>query len=1446
MKTTDRQSKKPTRMTGVFATLSGLLHFTGTGAPEATHAAGTGAPADGGRPSEAGNTQAQASLTSTPSHQQPDAQQQIHQHGQFVHEQGEQVQTEQRAPAGRWWKSLHTSSLPKIRAKHSHVKKSQHREPGRAFKAGDLRVQPFASCRPPGTVNLPNLAPYRFLGLLAGLLVFAGMSASSAQASGVWWHLVSGSRPSVMHVNAVDGHEVQKVLLQQGHIQLIEPVGYAEKGYDVGVDAIELPFESSPAELQAALEGIYGANNVAVSGHVGHEATAVPDEYLITFVGGLAGARPRPLTDFEPEQEQVTIDDPMEIVVNAENLGDQIANGAVRLSDVLPAGLVPVGIVGGKSLGNQFSPASCSLQALSCSYSAGLAPYTEFEMRIDVVVEEGVGPGEVNRVSVSGGAGAPVSQERPLVFGGETPFGIEDYELLNEEEGGGPTRQAGAHPFQQTSVVDLNELGDTGLFSGPLAERPVMLPAGTAKDVSIHWPPGLLGNPTRFPHCSLAQFVTKAQVVENETERDECPASAAVGAASVTVNEVNNLGVLTFPVPLFNLEPAEGEPARFGFFVPAADVGVLIDPSLRSGEDYGITVTTNDITQTAAFMTAHVTVWGVPGDPRHANARGWACLSDLEGGGEGCAGGETETHPVPFLSMPTSCTAGLSSTVDGDTWKQADEELNAGLPEQLSLLASFPLPQLEGCDRLPFDPSIKVAPDVQEASKPSGLSVDVHVPQEVNNNASGLASAGVKGITVTLPAGVTLNPSAADGLQACSESQVGFEAHRGTNGFEEFESGVRTPVFTPYLPGSQAAQEAVAAHKAPASESILQPGENFCPDAAKIATVKIKTPLLANPLEGAVYLASPQNFHALPQENPFEALVAMYIVAEDRVSGSLVKIPGRVSLNQETGQITSVFEDNPQVTFEDAEIHFFGGERAPLATPNHCGAYTTDASFTPWSGGPPVTASSTFDITSGPNGGAGGTPCPSAALPFNATLASGTTNNNAGAFSDLTTTLSRPDGNQNIQSVVLHYPPGVSGMLKGVPLCPEAQANAGTCGSESQIGETIVSVGLGGDPFTVTGGKVYLTEKYAGAPFGLSIVNPAKAGPFDLQEGRPVVVRAKIEIDPVTAALTVTTNTPAQGHSIPSILEGFPLQIQHVNVLVNRPGFTFNPTNCDPLSLIGTVASGEGAASPVSVPFQVTNCAVLKYTPKLQVSTAAKASKTNGASLFFKIAYPKGAVGSESWMREMKFDIPKQLPARLTTIQKACLAATFEHNRAACPPASIIGHLVVHTPVLPVPLEGPLYFVSYGGAAFPDAVAVIKGYGITIESHGHTFINGKTGVTSATFESVPDVPFESIEVTVPQGPFSEFGANLPAKAKDDFCGQKLVMPIRFKAQNGLEITQNTPVGVTGCKTLTRKQKLATALKACRKKHGKKRASCEKAARRAYGAGAAKKAKKGRK
>jgi hypothetical protein len=387
-------------------------------------------------------------------------------------------------------------------------------------------------------------------------------------------------------------------------------------------------------------------------------------------------------------------------------------------------------------------------------------------------------------------------------------------------------------------------------------------------------------------------------------------------------------------------------------------------------------------------------------------------------------------------------------------------------------------------------------------------------------------------------------------------------------------------------------------------------------------------------------------------------------------------------------------------------------------------------------------------------------------------------------------TVSRNDGQQNIQGIQLHMPPGLSGLLTGVELCGEAQANAGSCSPNSLIGETTVSVGLGGDPFSVTGGKVYITGPYEGAPFGISVVVPAKAGPYDLGQ---VVVRGRIGVDPTTSALTVTTNSQAQGYAIPHILDGIPLEIKHVNFTTTRSRFTFNPTSCNPMAITGAIGSDEGATSPVSVPFQATNCAALKFEPKFSVSTSGKTSKANGASLTAKVTYPNVPQGTDANLAKVKVELPKQLPSRLTTLQKACLAKVFEANPAACPSQSVVGHVRVITPVLPVPLEGPAYFVSHGGAAFPDLTIVLQGYGVTVELVGTTFID-KHGVTSSTFKTTPDVPFRTFELTLPQGPFSAVTANT------NLCQATLAMPTEFTAQNGAEIHQSTPIEVTGCST----------------------------------------------
>ncbi len=1090
------------------------------------------------------------------------------------------------------------------------------------------------------------------------------------------------------------------------------------------------------------------------------------------------------------------------LVVTAENMGEASVEGSVTpvvVEDVVPEHVTVTGVEGvaGESTKNPRNrgPVVCaspSARVARCVFEGSLPPYEELEVRV-AVTTAGAKTGEGNTVTISGGGERTATLTKPIDVGTGNQFGVADYELNPEEEGGAMDTQAGSHPFQLTTVLAL----DTSRAPADFEEQE---PASMVKDLSFQLPAGLVGNPTPFPQCTDVQFSTH----EPGTEHNECEAKTAIGVATVTFNVSKAEGFTSRTVPVFNLPPLAGEPARFGFEVTGART--FIDTAVRSGGDYGVTVSVSNVSQTIGFLSSKVTLWGVPGAGVHDSRRGWECLEERQ---SSCSADVSK--PPPFVSLPTSCTGPLHTTVQADSWEDPHPSL-AQLGER-PLFDEDTLAGLGGCNQLQFNPGISVVPDVPEASTATGVNVRIHVPQTAALNPEGLAESDVKDITVALPPGVAVNPGGADGLQACSEGLVGF------TGFSALDTGGSLATFTSDLP------------------EPLEQGVNFCPDASKIGEVTVKTPLLpaGQFVKGYVYLAS-QN------ANPFGSLIALYLVAKDPISGTVVKLAGETQLCpgpgatidgmacQATGQIVTTFLNSPQLAFEDAELHFFGEARAPLGTPPFCGSYTTHAVLAPWSGSESSPVSSTFDITTGPKGA----PCHDR-LPFAPSLTAGSINNQAGAFSSFTTTLSREDGNQNLESVQLHMPAGLSGVLSGVALCGEAQADAGTCGEGSLIGETTVSVGLGGNPYTVTGGRVYLTGSYEGAPFGLSIVTPAKAGPFDLGQ---VVVRAKIDVDPHTAALTVTTDNSGP-YTIPSTLQGIPLQIQHVNVTIGRSGFTFNPTNCSPLQIAGTLSSVEGASSSLRVPFQVANCAALQFAPKFNVATSGKTSKANGASLAVKLAYPNAPQGSQTNIASVKVELPKQLPSRLTTLQKACTAAQFDTNPAGCPVASIIGQARATTPILPVPLEGPAYFVSHGGEAFPSLIVVLEGYGVTVDLVGTTFIS-KAGITSSTFKTVPDVPVGTFELTLPQGPYSALAAN------GDLCTSKLAMPTEFVAQNGAAIHESTKIAVTGCpkvKKPTRAQLLAGALKACRKKaRGHRRAVCEARARKRYGP--VKKAKKG--
>jgi hypothetical protein len=969
-------------------------------------------------------------------------------------------------------------------------------------------------------------------------------------------------------------------------------------------------------------------------------------------------------------------------------------------------------------------------------------------------------------------------------------FGLQRVAVSARNQDGTPDVQAGSHPWALTTTFLLNS---------PEHNKQ---PDGFLKDVRLQLPPGFVGDPNATPRCPYQLFIEAA-----DNKSSGCPNETAIGIATTYIGEVKRPGDL-YPTSgaVYNLVPPTGEAAEFAFIVAGA-APVFLDTTVRTGNDYGLTVTAPNISQAALIAASKVTIWGVPANPAHNSWRGTCVDGYLAGArpfetpGRGLVEGEdelegplgigvgsidsdeaavasdgecpTQTPETQLLTNPTSCGAPRTATLSVDDW----EEPGNFTGEHGERSKTVQLPELVGCEKLDFSPNVDVTPDGKAGNTPTGLTVGVHVPQESTENPKGLAEADVKNTTVALPEGVVLSPSAADGQQACSFSQIGYLGMKELD--PTAEPGVQTAQFTPNAP--------------------------TCPDAAKVANVHILTPhLLEHELVGSVYLASPQNFTG-PLENPFGTLVSLYLVAEEPVSGVIIKVAGKVVPNPQTGQLISTFENTPQAAYTDLKLEFFGTDRAPLGTPAQCGTYTTDAAFQPWSGTPPVNADSSFNITSGPQvegpSGVETLPC-SDPLPFKPTLESGTTNIDAGAFSTLDTTFSKEDGQQNLTSIELHYPNGISGLLDGVKLCPEAQANAGTCGPESEIGETTISVGLGSDPFNVTGGKIYITEKYEGAPFGLSIVNPAKAGPFVLQEGRPVIVRAKVEVNPITAALTIVTDPPGSPHAIPTIIDGIPLQVKHVNATVNRPGFTFNPTNCTPSQVTGIVHSAEGASSAVSDPFQVTNCASLKFEPKFSVSTSGKTSRASGASLHVNLSYPSGAIGKDANISKIKVDLPKQLPSRLTTLQKACTNAQFEANPAGCPVDSRVGQAKAITPLIPVPLEGPAYFVSHGGAKFPELIMVLQGYGVTLDVHGETFIN-KAGITSSTFNTIPDAPVGSFELTLPEGPDSALAAN------GNLCKSTLKMPTAFVAQNGAEIHETTPVTATGCpkakKTKTKKK-----------------------------------------
>ncbi|HTW42969.1 MAG TPA: hypothetical protein VMD79_11705 [Solirubrobacteraceae bacterium] len=1064
-------------------------------------------------------------------------------------------------------------------------------------------------------------------------------------------------------------------------------------------------------------------------------------------------------TNFKPED--TSGDDSLEVMVT--NTGNAPSEGTVEIADALPTGITAADTFGSDTYmhpamsreeeqeapGNprDLGVLSCSSTPVpTCTTSEPIDPGDTLLVNIAVDVHTATTPEMDNVVTVSEAGGPSVTATDPIAVSSASPeYGVVPGSLTLSDS----TSQAGAHPDVTTSFA-LNTVNPSG---SPFESVPVAPP----KDIVTDLPPGLVGSTVGMARCPLNQVIKES----------DCPTDTMVGTATFLL--ITKGLRLLYTAPVFNIAPAQGEPAAFAF--DAALFSGRLDASVLSSGDYGVRITASEITQGAELLAASFTLWGVPAEhdgPGHDHAArnlrsvGRETATDKEEivfGGP--ASDQTETA---FTTSPTQCSTPLEASLSTEPWEGPDIDRPAS--------QTTTAPAETGCEQLPLDASASMLPDTLQAGAPAGYVFDLNVPQ--TNSPHTLAPPDLKQATVTLPAGTVVSPSAASGLGGCSEAQFGL--HSG-------------------LPAA-------------------------CPRESQIGTVEVKSPALEEPLTGQAFLAAPLCNPCSPADAQEGRMLRMYVQLLDEGEQPLiVKLEGRTQLNQQTGQITVAFDESPQLPFSDFKLTLTGGERAPLANPSTCGVATTSIHLTPWSSpfAPNTDLSSAFEVTG----------C--AAPQFQPSFAAGTADKQAGSFSPFTTSFSRTDRDQDLGTVQITMPPGLLGMLSSVPLCPEPAAAQGTCPAASQIGTTTVASGPGSQPVVlpVPGqppNPVYLTTGYGGAPFGLSFVVPAIAGPFNLGT---VVVRAAISVDPNTAQVSIASEP------LPTMLDGIPLQTKSVDVDIDRPGFMLNPTSCEAKEIAGTLTSTNGTPASVSSPFQAASCASLGFAPKLTASTQARTSKLDGASLEVRVTANEGPAAnattpSEANIAKVDTQLPLALPSRDSTLNLACTEAQFALNPAGCPVGSAVGTAVARTPVLSVPLEGPAYLVSHGGAAFPDLDVILQGEGVEIVLTGHTDI--KKGITYSRFETLPDAPISSFELRLPEGPDSLLGVDTLAVSDESLCHpiktvtvrkrvtrrvhgrlervtkkvkkvepeQQLVMPTTITAQNGAVLTQSTPITVLGC------------------------------------------------
>jgi hypothetical protein len=1031
----------------------------------------------------------------------------------------------------------------------------------------------------------------------------------------------------------------------------------------------------------------------------------------------------------------------------ATNLGAKRTEGTFTIVDTLPAGvtLAPGTTVIG-TFGRNFLSVrnllTCETagQVVTCTgASPGVGAGETAEVKIPVKLSSSLTGSVVNEVTISGGGSTPASDSTKTAISAQPAGfdflpGTEGLRAFFTDEGGAEVTQAGAHPYIQK--IDL------GFPSVPKElDGAAPLPAGGGiRDVFATLPPGMVVNPSATPRCRESELESKVQ---------GCPADTQVGIVRLTLGIA---AISSSASPLYNMVPAFGTPAEFGLEILEGTYAHL-QGRLNSEGDYELSAGSSDILAKVGIMGVQATLWGNPTAENHDEQRVPCLFSGLEKVSSCPAAEQTNTA---LVSMPTACSGPLKLTAEMDSW------LEPGIFKSTSFETverNGEPAEIEGCSALHFDPTIGLKPDTSAADSPSGLAVSLHVPQseefeDEETSEPRLSESTLRDAKVTLPAGMAVNPSAANGRGACTPAQIGLQSLVGQ------------------------------------PKAVFDGSPAACPDSSKVGTVEVLTPLLQDetgggkqvphPIPGSIYLAQ-------PYENPFGTLLAAYVAINDPSTGIVVKLAGKVEADPVTGQLTTTFNENPQLPFEDFKLNFFGGPRAALRSPVLCGTYASQSELTPWSGTAPVSSSDPFPISQG----AGGQPCATSVsqLPNAPSFEAGTTSPLAGKFSPFVLRMKREDGSQEFSALNITMPPGLTGKLAGTPYCPEAALAAAalktgreeqaspSCPAASEVGRVVVGAGSGPSPY-FTEGKAYLAGPYKGDPLSIAIVTPAVAGPFDLGT---VVVRSALHVDLFSAQITVKSDP------LPTILKGIPLDVRSIAVEVGKPGFTLNPTSCEPMNVTGEAISTTGKVASLQSHFQVGGCKELGFKPKLKISLKGGTKRSDHPALKAVATFP--TEGAFANVARAQVALPHSEFLDQGNLNNVCTQPQLKSR--TCPAKSIYGKAKAWTPLLDEPLEGPVYLGVGFGHNLPDLVAELNGQ-IRVLVHGKVDTDDEDGIRN-TFEAVPDAPVSKFVIEMQGGKKKGLLEN-----SEDICRNLKKATVKFVAQNG-KVSQTKEPIQTSCK-----------------------------------------------